>query len=436
MGEGTAAPNIALAPQGGGHRESAFAMHTRAIALVLFLAFGLPLAGCGDDLSLGELRTIVRDSAGIVIVENVSPDDSASNAWWRIEGPLLSIGGIDAEEPYALYGLTDGLRLDDGRIVVSSSGSDDIRYFDANGDHLRTSGRTGDGPGEFQEPNLLIRGPADSLFVADARTRRISVHDPGGGFVRLYDVGETASVSRILGRFGDGSLLAAPFDVANDLLESVSDEIRRPPLPLVRVVTGTAVPDTLGQFPGGEAVVSMQTSGGQIVAISVMKPAFGKSPTFAARGSEFYVGGQDGDEILVHDTTGALVRIIRTGRAPERVTSAHLDAVWERRLAAVPEERRAQVSAARRDADTPEGDFVPAYGEIDTDTGGNLWVADFDDPTDPPGRWTVYDPEGRVLARIVLPETFDLYDAGDDWVLGRERDDLEVEYVRLYRIVR
>jgi hypothetical protein len=131
-----------------------------------------------------------------------------------------------------------------------------------------------------------------------------------------------------------------------------------------------------------------------------------------------------------------LVRIIRTGRAPERVTTAHLDAVWQRRLEATPDELRAQVSAARHDSDTPEGDFVPAYGEISNGTDGNLWVADFDDPTDPPGRWTVYDPEGRVLARIVLPETFELYDAGTDWVLGRERDDLEVEYVRLYRIVR
>jgi hypothetical protein len=45
-------------------------------------------------------------------------------------------------------------------------------------------------------------------------------------------------------------------------------------------------------------------------------------------------------------------------------------------------------------------------------------------------------PEGRVLARIVLPETFELYDAGPDWVLGRELDDLGVEYVRMYGLVR
>jgi hypothetical protein len=52
------------------------------------------------------------------------------------------------------------------------------------------------------------------------------------------------------------------------------------------------------------------------------------------------------------------------------------------------------------------------------------------DPCDPLG------PEGRVLARIVLPETFELYDAGPDWVLGRELDDLGVEYVRMYGLVR
>jgi len=279
---------------------------------------------------------------------------------------------------------------------------------------------------------MLMRGPADSLLVADARTRRVSVLDPAGEFVRLYDVGEIASVSRIFGRFVDGSLLASPGGSGTDLFDSTNDEITRLPIVLARVVAGIDDPSTLGPFPGPEAIVNVRTSS----QVTIEFPAFGKSPTFAVRGSEFYVGGQDGDEILVHDTTGALVRIIRTGRMPEPVTNPHLDAAWERRLEAMPKESRAQLRATGRDTDTPQGEFVPAYGEIATDIDGNLWVADFDDPTDPPGRWTIYDPEGRVLARIVLPETFDLLDAGPDYVLGLETDELDVEHVRMYGLVR
>jgi hypothetical protein len=410
-------------------------MFRRISAFTLIAPMLFTVAGCQGDAAGRDALTVVRDSAGIVIVENASPDDSASNVWWRVEGPELSIGGIDAEEPYALYRVTDALRLNDGRIVVTSSGSSDIRYFDAAGTHLHTSGRAGGGPGEYQRPNMLLRGSADSLLVVDASTRRVSILDPAGEFVRVYDAGETSSVSRIVGQFGDGSLLAAPIAVLEDPGASKNDEITRPPFTLVRVATGTG-PDTLGQFPGAENVINVQSSGGQVVSISIMRPAFAKAPTFAVRGSEFWVGGQDGDEILVHDTTGALVRMIRTGRAPEPVTEAHLDAAWEARLDAMPEEMRAQQRAAGRNTSMPHGEFVPAYGEIGIDTDGNLWVADFDDPTDPPGRWTIYDAQGRVLARIVLPATFDPYDAGEDWVLGRELDEFDVEHVRLYRIVK
>jgi hypothetical protein len=133
---------------------------------------------------------------------------------------------------------------------------------------------------------------------------------------------------------------------------------------------------------------------------------------------------------------GELRRIVRTGRAPEPITETHLAAHFERMLEAMPEELRRQWEAEGRRTDEPHGEFVPPYGEIGTDRSGNLWISDYDDPTGPAGRWTIHDPEGRVLARIVMPERFQPYDAGDGWVLGREMDELDVEYIRLYEIVK
>lgn len=410
-------------------RRSGFAA-IATLAAIVWLA-----TGCAGDAAAGRGIEVV-DSAGITIASNPSPDDSAANVWWHIDEPALSIGGLDAEEPYALFRVTDALRLNDGRIVVASSASDDIRYFDAEGVHLHTSGRSGGGPGEYQNPNNLLRGFADSLIVVDATTRRISVLDPAGQFVRVFDIGETASIPRIVGRFSDGSLLAAPVVVLQETPGADNNEISRPPFTLVRLTPDTGAPDTLGEFPGAERVMRIQTSGGQVVSVQIMQVAFGKSPTFAVHGTELYVGAQDGDEIRVYDMGGSLVRIIRTGRSPEPVNANHLDAQWERMLEAMPEEMRAQQRAAGRNTSMPHGELMPSYGEIGTDLTGNLWVADYDDPTDPPGRWTIYDPEGRVLARIVLPERFDPYDAGEDWVLGREFDDLDIEYIRLYPIVK
>jgi hypothetical protein len=50
------------------------------------------------------------------------------------------------------------------------------------------------------------------------------------------------------------------------------------------------------------------------------------------------------------------------------------------------------------------------------------------------GRWTIYDPQGAVQARIALPPRFRPYDIGRDWILGQELDDLDVEHIRLYRL--
>ncbi len=48
----------------------------------------------------------------------------------------------------------------------------------------------------------------------------------------------------------------------------------------------------------------------------------------------------------------------------------------------------------------------------------------------------VFGGEGIWLGTVVLPDRFDLYDIGDDYVLGRWQDDLDVVHVQLYELVK
>jgi hypothetical protein len=166
-----------------------------------------------------------------------------------------------------------------------------------------------------------------------------------------------------------------------------------------------------------------------------MVPPFAKQTHYAVAGDNVYVGTQDAPEIRVHGFDGALRRIIRTGRAMEAVTEQHLQAMFERRLEGMPEERRAEAIAAGR-GNLPHGTHVPPHDRLVTDRDGNLWVADYNNAIDPAGHWTVYGSDGGVIARIALPERFIPYDIGSDWIMGRELDELDVEHVRSYRIVR
>jgi hypothetical protein len=74
----------------------------------------------------------------------------------------------------------------------------------------------------------------------------------------------------------------------------------------------------------------------------------------------------------------------------------------------------------------------PAWRLVRIDDAGRSWLRE------PPGlegtHWTVFDPLGTPVATAVTPPRFELMDVGDGWVLGRWRDEAEVEHVRLHAL--
>lgn len=63
-----------------------------------------------------------------------------------------------------------------GRLFVADAGAHDIKVFDAAGRHLKSLGRRGEGPGEFNFPtHLALR--AGTLYVTDAMNHRVQLLD-------------------------------------------------------------------------------------------------------------------------------------------------------------------------------------------------------------------------------------------------------------------
>ena len=91
------------------------------------------------EVAVGEpLVTDTRDSAGIRIVENARPAEDSRLPWRIGTEPAASIGEIEGDEPYILHEVTDAVLLPDRRIVVANSGTNEIRLYDAEGDHQAT----------------------------------------------------------------------------------------------------------------------------------------------------------------------------------------------------------------------------------------------------------------------------------------------------------
>src|SRR5690606_18027452 len=56
-----------------------------------------------------------------------------------------------------------------GRVWIVDRMAAELRVFDRNGTHVRTIGRKGSGPGEFETPAVVLNGPDGNIWVDDAR---------------------------------------------------------------------------------------------------------------------------------------------------------------------------------------------------------------------------------------------------------------------------
>jgi hypothetical protein len=154
--------------------------------------------------------------------------------------------------------------------------------------------------------------------------------------------------------------------------------------------------------------------------------------TYMRAGAEWlYVGRGDRYEILGFDRTGALRRIIRTDQAPIPVTSEI--------IAAQRRQRRGRNSPSRPIVD-PKIDAIwypkvlPAYGALRIDPAQRLWVQDYPIPGEKQPRWKVFNADGALLGTVLTPADVEVLEIGTDYLLGWWRDDLDVEYLRMYAL--
>jgi len=174
----------------------------------------LALAACGDRPALGA-GAQEMDSAGVRVLVNSAAELQRVPLLRPSAEPVVRVGVVDGAPEYQLFRVGTAVTLSDGTLVVGNSGTQELRYYDARGNHVATAGGQGEGPGEFM--TLSVRGtlPGDSVIAWDARLRRFSIWSASGAFARSFSVpaelGMALTMATVAGtRSSDSSSVPAP----------------------------------------------------------------------------------------------------------------------------------------------------------------------------------------------------------------------------------
>ena len=396
------------------------------ITLVAVVAIQLTACGVASDAEQ-PLLSQARDSAGITIVENVRPAPGSRLGWRIGEAPTASIGTREGAAGEMLFGVRDATRLADGRIVVANAGTSELMIFATDGTYLETRGRQGEGPGEFNRytPETVSRWPGDSIAADNMFRRRVEIFDSQGNHGRSVTLAD--GYHSFLGVLPDGTILAKPSTVLSGGVFGAGEPLIRRDEDFGLLRPNGALGISLGAHPGEEWFSSP-------AAPMAMPHPFGRATASTIWGDLAVLAPTDRYELRAYASDGTLVRIVRRDHELRSPTQAELDAVLAEPYADLPEARRSRLLAEMEDM--PLVEFFPAFEALESDPLGYLWVQEYRIPDRDENVWTVFDAEGRVQGFVETPPGLDVFEIGEDYVLGRTMDELGVERVQLWPLDR
>ncbi|MDE2793504.1 MAG: 6-bladed beta-propeller [Gemmatimonadota bacterium] len=376
----------------------------------------------GDSTTgIGDHTTTFDTVGGIIHVTNAGTPPE-----WRL-APVVSIGptSVTEQETPEEFGHVSSAALGpEGTVFVADAANREIRVFGLDGTHLRTFGRQGEGPGEFQSI-YSIAWVGDRLLTFDPPLGRIGEFSAEGEWLgqRRTTAGWTGS-SALLRFYPVGPNEVFRYALGPDL-ESL----------WVGHHSGGDTGDTLPRLrprtedlPGATPGITCEWEGGfgyyphTVGAKFVQHPGSG-GVVYSAWGY-FY-------RIAVTTVGGDTLRVIERDLPAEPVP----DEEWDAGSADFEDlrERRPEASCNPRSYTRP--DRRPFIEELFIAPDGKLWV---DVIRAAGNRWEFFDAEGRLLGSVpAVPykeRTVPVFRG--NYLVTIRRDDLDLDHVDVWRLER
>ncbi len=392
-------------------------------SVLIAMLLGAACTGAGSSDSAGD------EFAANRIVEPVSPEKRLSLVEELRIGRLM--GGNEAD----LLDVIKGIEIGPGGDIYVLD-ADKVKVFSPAGEFLRSWGRRGEGPGDF-DGTLGMALARDTVAVAD------------GGRVQFFDLGGRLLSSVWTG--GRNSGYRAFRINSTDLGWVVEADPRRIRLDPMRVQQLPAEVRYLNPGTGalGEPIATYmeQPDGVELASGQRVSRAFDRNIEHGVdrKGDVYLPLGLD-HEVSVYGADGVLSRVVRMEVEPVPVTDAMLEelrrelvancqrnAMWRRRC-----ERQRYVEEIVPATIAHAHERVPVIGHILVAPDGHLLISRRDlseiRPSGDPRPYDLVSPEGRFVGRIEIPVNFRPRSVRGRNILGSWTDEFGVRYVVKYRV--
>lgn len=376
-------------------------------------------------------------------------DDPELPRWELGAEPILEIGGLDEREGYALHGVAGAVQLDD-RLLVGDRGSAEVRVFSLTGELVLRSGRSGGGPGEYRSMRALASAGDSVVIVWDNQLRRFTRLDPANGNVLATVTpdlsGAQSMAPEFIGVLGGGSFVFRDARDDASLRDAATGE-RRDSVNFLVLDSDGSWKGTGWQEPGAEVYFTNDANGWGSTPV-----VFGRSTLAVTTGSGLVVGATDSLHLTRRGPNGTALRASTLPTAPVPVLRE-----WERRererLLEQERERTIPLFAALsgqasdvlqrlkkqidgRHRALPARGTLPAFSELVADAQDQVWVAESVSPEARSRRWIVLDTLLLLIATIEIPRDIQILHIRGDRLAALVSDELGLQTVRVYRIVR
>lgn len=313
-------------------------------------------------------------------------------------------------------------QLTDGTVVVGDRRLSELSFFPASSPPF-VAARWGEGPGELS--GLWHGGilPGDSIMVSGMR---ISLFDGAGRFQRSFPSPHPGAVHTFLGSLRDSSLVfEATLD--SDLTPGLHSESAS----YMWVDRVNGVVKGKVSLPSRPSFVGRSSEGRTMW---TYPPFFGRAVA-GVFDSHLIWGNGSEPFLILFDQRGVPLDSIRLEIPRKELTRAHLSTARSARLAqpGLSQEQRSFWRSVFQEVQFP--DHLPYFEELLIGSDAMIWLRAPSEGSERVQQWLGFDHEGHLVSTLSLPPNLDLLQVSDSMLMVVEKSELDIQTLKLVRVV-